>query len=214
MKAASVSQAHHGGSSVAIAQAAAVLVANLPTWIVSGTGSAVDVGRFAGAAYILTVGSLLGSSLNSMYIGEYQSMVVTRGPSGLVTRVVRASGWILLCGAVCAVGVYALGPALLHLVYGGEFVYSPWFLVLMTSAAVLNPGTHVLNAALLALNLYRTQMRVVLWALALGAAVVVPCAVWSVPAVWSGAVSAAVTSAAKFVLSMRCIGSLKRSRCS
>lgn len=199
---------------VAIAQAAAVLVANLPTWIVSGTGSAVDVGRFAGAAYILTVGSLLGSSLNSMYIGEYQSMVVTRGPSGLVTRVVRASGWILLCGAVCAVGVYALGPALLHLVYGGEFVYSPWFLVLMTSAAVLNPGTHVLNAALLALNLYRTQMRVVLWALALGAAVVVPCAVWSVPAVWSGAVSAAVTSGAKFVLSMRCIGSLKRSRCS
>jgi len=170
--------------------------------------------RSAGAAYILTVGSLLGSSLNSMYIGEYQSMVVTRGPSGLVTRVVRASGWILLCGAVCAVGVYALGPALLHLVYGGEFVYSPWFLVLMTSAAVLNPGTHVLNAALLALNLYRTQMRVVLWALALGAAVVVPCAVWSVPAVWSGAVSAAVTSAAKFVLSMRCIGSLKRSRCS
>lgn len=131
-----------------------------------------------------------------------------------MTRVVRASGWILLCGAVCAVGVYALGPALLHLVYGGEFVYSPWFLVLMTSAAVLNPGTHVLNAALLALNLYRTQMRVVLWALALGAAVVVPCAVWSVPAVWSGAVSAAVTSAAKFVLSMRCIGSLKRSRCS
>lgn len=54
---------------VAFAQILAVVLANIPTWIVAALGERSDVGRFAAAAYILTLGSLLGSSLNSMFIG-------------------------------------------------------------------------------------------------------------------------------------------------
>ena len=191
---------------VAFAQILAVVLANTPTWIVAALGERSDVGRFAAAAYILTLGSLLGSSLNSMFIGEYQSVVSRQGPQALLLRLRRTTLRICLAGAAIAVLAFFVGPFLLESVYGRGFTFSPWFIASLTAAALLVPGTYVLNAGLLALNEYRSQFLVVAWSLALTLVCILLCYLAGVPALWAGVAAASTANAAKVSFSALAIG--------
>lgn len=191
---------------VALAQMLAVVLANIPTWIVAALGESADVGRFAAAAYILTLGSLLGSALNSMFIGEYQSVVSRQGPQALLLRLRRTTLRICLAGAAIAVLAFFVGPFLLESVYGRGFTFSPWFIASLTAAALLVPGTYVLNAGLLALNEYRSQFLVVAWSLALTLVCILLCYLAGVPALWAGVAAASTANAAKVSFSALAIG--------
>ena len=195
---------------VAFAQILAVVLANIPTWIVAALGERSDVGRFAAAAYILTLGSLLGSSLNSMFIGEYQSIASRRGFYALLRRLRRATIGIGMVGAVLSVLAFFIGPFLLASVYGRDFSFSPWFIASLTAAAILDPGTYVLNAGLLALNAYRNQFLVVAWALGLTLACILLCYLGDAPALWAGAAAASTANAAKIAFSALAIARMRR----
>ena len=195
---------------VAFAQILAVVLANTPTWIVAALGERSDVGRFAAAAYILTLGSLLGSSLNSMFIGEYQSIASRRGFYALLRRLRRATIGIGMVGAVLSVLAFFIGPFLLASVYGRDFSFSPWFIASLTAAAILDPGTYVLNAGLLALNAYRNQFLVVAWALGLTLACILLCYLGDAPVLWAGAAAASTANAAKIAFSALAIARMRR----
>lgn len=141
-------------------QVLAGLVVNVPIWAVAFFGSADDIGRFAAAAYLITVGSLLGASLNSVSIGRYHA-AMTSGGAVSVQRSVRR-GNILTTGAglLVVVAVGAVGSQVFQVIYGSQFTFTALELILVALAAALNPGTYLMNAALLALNSYGTQMSI------------------------------------------------------
>lgn len=189
-------------SPVAVWQVLAVLGANLPTWIVSLMGTSADVGRFSGAAYILTVGSLLGASLNSMYIGKYRTVVARSGSAELVPIAADAVKRIVLGGVAASVVVFVAGVDALSMVYGSGFEFSRSFLVCLTASAVLTAGAQITNAALLALNMYGDQMLVAICSLVLSLVVILPFWISGTGGgMWAGAVCAAVGSVTKIGLS-------------
>jgi len=192
---------------VAVWQVLAVLVVNLPTWVVSIAGSAADVGRFSAAAYILTAGSLLGASLNSMYIGDYRMLVRRSGRDALISMAGRTTRWVLIGGIVAAVVLHVLGPPVFSTLYGRGFDFESLLLSSLTIAATLNAVTQVLNAALLALNRYRNQVRVAVWSLLIGVVAVIPCGALGVSAVWCGVLSALVSSIVKTGMSVHYVRS-------
>jgi len=111
----------------------AVIITNIPTWTVAALGDNADVGRFAAAAYILTLGSLLGSSLNSMFIGEYQSIASDQGFQPLLHRLKQTTIRIGLVGILLSTLAFLIGPFLLESVYGHSFTFSPWLIAALTA---------------------------------------------------------------------------------
>lgn len=151
---------------IATGQIFSILVVSIPTWIVGFGTEDSDVARFAGAAYILTLGSLVGSLLNSIYIAEYQVLISTGATSELRRQVARPVALTVSAGVIASGFAYFLGGPVLDSIYGADFSLDPLPLAIITIAAGLNPGTHILNASLLATNAYGAQLRVVAWATA------------------------------------------------
>lgn len=195
---------------IAFAQMLAVIITNIPTWTVAALGDNADVGRFAAAAYILTLGSLLGSSLNSMFIGEYQSIASDQGFQPLLHRLKQTTIRIGLVGILLSTLAFLIGPFLLESVYGHSFTFSPWLIAALTAAAILDPGTYVLNAGLLALNEYRNQFLVVAWSLTFTVVCILVCYLANAPALWAGTTAAATANATKIAFSALAIGRSRR----
>ncbi|MDN5996518.1 MULTISPECIES: hypothetical protein [Propionibacteriaceae] len=186
---------------ICAAQVLAGLVVNVPTWAVAAFGSSADVGRFAAAAYMITVGSLVGASMNSTVLGQYHSDMVTGGATVVQRRVERGTRLITGLGLCAVVAVWFAGVPLFRLLYGAEFTFQPMELLLVALAAILNPGTFLMNAALLAVNLYGDQLSIVAMALAVSAAVAGVAVLCGVPGFLVGALSALAGSLAKYGLS-------------
>lgn len=146
-------------------QVLAALALNVPTWVVAAGGSAVETGRFAGAAYLLTASWLIGSALGSTHIGEYRVRVLEGGPNSVVRVAVRDSALITAFALLFVIPIITAGGSVLVWLYGEGFGLSSGELALVGVAAALSPGAYLLNAALLALNRYRQQMVVLIWAL-------------------------------------------------
>lgn len=64
-------------------------VVSVPTWAVGIFGSTDDIGRFAAAAYMITAGSLLGASLNSVLISRYHVSMTSGGVAAVQASVGR-----------------------------------------------------------------------------------------------------------------------------
>lgn len=182
-------------------QVIAGLIVSLPTWAVGFFGTPHDVGRFAAAAYMITIGSLLGSSLNAVVLGSYRAEMV-RGGAALVRRSARRGTAIITGVGLVAVSVVAFGGVwLFQLLYGPEFTFTPVGLALVALAAALNPGTFLMNAALLAVNAYTAQLTIVGLALAGSTAVAVLVGWLGAPGFLVGAACALVGSLVKYALS-------------
>lgn len=186
---------------IAAAQVLAVLVVNVPTWAVGLFGTTDDIGRFASAAYMITVGSLLGSSLNSVALGKYHAEMMSGGAESVKRSVRRANRVVTGTGLVAVIIVGLIGGQLFQFIYGTQFAFLPLELILIAFAASLNPGTMLMNAALLALNSYTAQLSIVGIAL-LGSAVVADIAAsCQLSGVLIGAFCALAGSLLKYALS-------------
>lgn len=134
------------------------VMASMPTWLVGWFGDPGEVGRFAAAAYLITLGSVLGASLNSVALGKYHFLMASRGKGAVRSRAQRASSWVTLVCLCLAAGLGLFSGPLFEIVYGKEFALTSIDVAVVAIAAALIPGTFLLNAALLACNAYRTQM--------------------------------------------------------
>lgn len=192
-------------SKICAAQVLAGAVVNVPTWSVAVTGSAQDIGRFAAAGYMISVGSLLGASLNSTVLGRYHSEMVSGGSDVVRRSVLRGTAAISFVGVAGVIAVWFFGVGLFTAVYGAGFAFTPTELCLIALAAALNPGTYLMNAALLAVNLYTAQLAVVAVALAGSAGVAVVGTLLGAPGFMLGAYTALVGSLLKFGMSGICL---------
>lgn len=195
---------------ICAAQVLSGLVVNVPTWAVGFVGSKEDVGRFAAAGYMITVGSLVGSSLNSTVLGQYHSDMISGGSVSVKQRVKRGTVWLSFVGCIAVVFISVFGADLFGLIYGSQFSFSTLELVVVALAAMLNPGTYLMNAALLAVNLYGDQLSIVAAALVGSVVAAVVSAMVSVPGFLVGACSALVGSLVKFGLSGWRLGRIRR----
>ena len=186
---------------ITLGQLLAILIVNIPFWAVSIGGTAEDVGRFAAAAYMITVGSLMGSSLNSVVLGQYQHLIAGNEYRRVASKAVRGSFLMLGVGLVLAVAIGLFSNEFFGLIYGGEFQFTAFELMLIAAAAALNPGTHLMNAALVAANSYTRQMYVVLCALIAALLAASIGLAMGASGFMIGAVSALIGSFVKFVFS-------------
>ena len=139
-------------------QVLAGAVVSVPTWAVGIFGSTDDIGRFAAAAYMITAGSLLGASLNSVLISRYHVSMTSGGVAAVQASVGRNNATVTVLGLLLVIGVGFLGESLFQLIYGAQFAFTAAELSIIALAAALNPGTYLMNAALLAVNSYAAQM--------------------------------------------------------
>lgn len=190
-------------SPIAAWQGTAILVLNLPTWCVAALGGSDDVGRFAALAYLLTAGSLIGTTINSIYIGEYQALLKSRGTAQVTRTALRSSARAAACGLVFSIAFVCFGSSLFQSIYGDEFKFGHAELALVGVSAALNPASQLIAAGLLVLNRYRRQFQVVVVSAAL--MLVVACAMGATeaPVVLIGCSVALVGSSTKFVLYVR-----------
>lgn len=190
---------------ICAAQVLAGLIIYIPTWAVALFGTPEDVGRFAAAAYMLTAGSLLGSSLNAVVLGDYRAEMVSGG-SAAVRRSVRRGNLIVTgAGAVAVVTVGFAGVWVFQSIYGAQFAFTPSGLVLIAVAAALNPGTQLMNAALLAVNAYIAQLAIVGVALIGSASVALVAGSLHLSGFLVGALCALAGSLLKYGLSSVCL---------
>lgn len=140
------------------AQVLGSLALNIPTWVVSASGDASDVGRFAGGAYILTASWLLGSALSASAVGEYRAQLGEQGARVFAHSVRRGTAVVTMASIVVAAGVIVFGRGLLEGIYGQGFYVSTLELSMISLAAALSPGAYLMNAGLLVLNRYRRQL--------------------------------------------------------
>lgn len=191
---------------ISVAQILAGLVVSVPTWAIGLLGSTEDVGRFAAAGYMITVGSLIGSSMNAVVIGKYRADAVSGGRRA-VQRAASRTNLVVTAVGILGVGlVGVVGVPVFEAVYGSQFVFTTGELVVVALAAALNPGTFVVNAALLATNSYRRQLSIVAIAL-LGTLVAAGAlGVAHAPGLLIGGVSALAGSLLKYGLSALSLG--------
>lgn len=177
------------------------VVLNVPVWVVSISGTAAEVGRYAGAAYILTAAWLVGAALSASAVGEYRALLVDGGVAVLSRRVVRETTVVTVASLAVAGLIVAVGGGVLQGVYGADFHISYVELAMIGAAAALSPGAYMLNAGLLVLNRYRRQMLVL--ALAILGSTPLLLVAWAthLPAVLLAGATALVSSILRFVLS-------------
>lgn len=193
---------------IGLGQVLAGIVANLPTWAVGFFGTSADVGRFAAAAYVITVGSLLGASLNSVMLGRYRAEMISGGIRSVERAARRGTLLVTGVGLFVVVVLGVVGVQLFQLIYGGQFLLTRFEIIIVAAAAALNPGTFMMNAALLAANRYRAQLSVVAVALCGSLIVAATAGGFQAPGFLVGALCALGGSALKFVVSFGRLGQL------
>lgn len=186
---------------ISAGQVFAGLVVNVPTWAVGLFGTTNDVGRFAAAGYMITVGSLLGSSLNSVVLGRYHAEMMSGGTAFVKRSVRRGNAVATGAGLAAVILIGLVGVKVFELIYGSQFVFTPLELILIALAAALNPGTFLMNAALLAVNSYTAQLTIVAVALVGSVAVVGVAAGLQLSGFLVGASCALAGSLLKYALS-------------
>jgi O-antigen/teichoic acid export membrane protein len=126
--------------------------------------------------------------------GLSQEDVVT-----MTGHAVRASS---LVTAVCAVFVCAVGPTLLRILYGGEYVSAAGALRILVIEVVLSGATFVLAQAFMALD----RPGVVTILQAIGLSLSIPMMLWLIPryGIYGGAISLLTSTVARLIFV--CIG--------
>lgn len=186
---------------IVASQVLAVAAVSIPIWAVALFGGTDEVARFAAAAYMISLGSILGSSLNSTVIGRYQNLIST-GRANLVVREARQGGmWVTIAGLTGVIIVGLAGPGVFSAVYGAAFSFSATELMVVAFAAILSPGSYLMNAALLALNSYRAQLYIVALGIAAMMITIAAGGLIATPGFMVGAGCALVGEVARFVAS-------------
>ncbi|WP_182524718.1 lipopolysaccharide biosynthesis protein [Nocardioides dongkuii] len=190
-------------SPIAAWQGTAILVLNLPTWCVAALGEPEDIGRFAALAYLLIAGSLIGTTINSIYIGEYQGLLESRGSAHVIRTALRSALFAAACGLAFSTAFATFGSSMIQTIYGEGFKFSHADLALVGVAAALNPASQVIAAGLLVLNRYGRQFRVVAVSGVLMLIVASAMGSSEAPVILTGCLVALVGSGTKFALSVR-----------
>lgn len=182
-------------------QVLAVVIVNIPTGVVGMVGSAHDVGSFAAAAYLITVGSVLGASLNSVSIGKFQHIDATQGHQPVTNLAFRGTVALTSVAAIAVLGIGVIGVDVFQFIYGSEFQFTTIGLLVVSAAAGLQPGTYLMNAALLAVNSYGAQMYILLAGILAAIAAVLLMIPLHISGFAVGAISALVGCIVRFAMS-------------
>lgn len=151
---------------IAASEVLSVLLASIPVWAVGLVGSRSDIGMYAAAAYLITAGSLVGSSINSVVIGKYARQMSQEGPEVVARQALKQAGILTALGGVVVVAVLFVGVPVFQLIYGAGFEFNAPGLAVVAAAAATYPGAQLLNTALMATNKYSDQLRSTFIALA------------------------------------------------
>lgn len=150
------------------AQLLSSLLFSLPIFVVGALGAPEDVGVFAGAAYILTFGNLIGSAVSTLIVVNLKTALCLRGVSGLRAAMRPPATALLLVGLACVIAALIAGPQMLLVLYGQGFGIDRGALLFISVAAVIAAIGFVGTAGLLVRNHYAKQ--VIVSAIALAAA--------------------------------------------
>lgn len=191
-----------GTWAVGVWQLVAVAIINFPTWVVGWAGDASSVGVFAAVAYMLTIGSLVGTALNYAFLGDYRYLYSNKGVLEMTNLVKTHSRNVALLGLGAVVVVAIVGPWAVEFLYGPDFVPHRASLIILAAAAALNPVSQLLNAGLMVLNKYRTQMLISLVALGVMMIVCLVMQLAAMDAVLLGCLVALAGSVTKLVFAL------------
>ncbi|MFW6597665.1 lipopolysaccharide biosynthesis protein [Propionibacteriaceae bacterium Y2011] len=139
---------------VTASQFLATFLFQLPVFALSWVADAGTIGVFAGAAYLLTVAGLTGSTLQTVLITPFRRIREHDGVHALRRRAGRITVRAVLVSAGFGVLVTALGSPVLTLVYGPGFEMGYVPLALLAVAAVATIGAFVMSVTLNVLNRY------------------------------------------------------------
>ena len=188
-------------TSIAGWQMISIVVLNAPVWAVAIVGSAESVGQFAALAYLLTAGSLAGSTLNAVLIGDLRRAYALEGRRAALMRIRKAGAFASGAGIVGVVMVVIFGSSFFETVYGPDFTFSPLELLLVGAAAALSTVSQVLAAGLMVMNYYTSQAVIAGLSLLALVAAAAACVFLRMPPVLVGGVAALAGNLAKLALS-------------
>lgn len=141
---------------VTTSQFLASLLFQIPILLLGWYAEDAVVGVFAGAAYLLTVANLIGSTIQTVLITPLRARLQASGVRSLRAPVYGLLMRVGCFGAAGGTVVIFAGSNVLELVYGPGFGVGRWPLALISAAAVLTIMAYVLSVTLNVLNEYGT----------------------------------------------------------
>lgn len=139
---------------VTISQFFASLLFQIPVLLLSSTGDSSIVGLYTSAAYLLTVASLIGSTLQTVLITPLREMLESTTARSVYERVVKLIVRIFAWSLPASLLVVALGDPVLQLIYGSDFGVGPVALFLLITACTLTIGAYICSVGLNVINRY------------------------------------------------------------
>jgi O-antigen/teichoic acid export membrane protein len=126
----------------------------LPIAVVGWFGSTSDVGLYTSAAYLVVFANLVGASAQTVVLPSYRRLFDASGGSTLLRHASARSFITAASLSPLVLLAILVGPMLLVLVYGPEFVLSRTTVLLLALAAVIALPTYLMSAVLLVYNRY------------------------------------------------------------
>lgn len=159
------------GTRLGLAQFVISVVAYVPVFYLSVTGTAAVIGVFAACQYAVTLTNLVFSTMQQISLRELRATWLDGGSNAL--RRVAQKHWLLTVGAAAGIGAaFVVGlPFVLPVVFGGEFQVTALQVLPLGLAMAALGADYVADSLLMAANRY--GRRLVLAAVSLAVAVVV-----------------------------------------
>lgn len=139
---------------VTASQFFASLLFQIPVLMLTEVGGLQAVGVYTSAAYLMTVASLIGSTLQTVLISPLRNLLRKFGQGVVLKQARRHATRVLQISAPVTVLVVLAGDFVLKFTYGDEFGIGYFSLLLLCISCSLTIVAYILSVALNVLNEY------------------------------------------------------------
>lgn len=136
------------------------LIASIPVWFLEANTTPLVVGRFTAAAYLIVAANMFGASVQTILITSYRQRLAAEGSTSMLRKMPEHVRLLTVAAVPIVILVVVAGDGFLRLVYGEGFGATGLELLALSLTAWICIVGYVNSAAMLVLNLYRSQLAV------------------------------------------------------